>query len=47
MFHGQKKPVMDIIVRTEDERMINIEMQVENKDNYFYRAYRSTSSITT
>jgi len=37
MFHGQKKPVMDIIVKTEDERLINIEIQVEKKDNYFYR----------
>lgn len=37
MFGNQKKPVMDIMVRTEDGQLINIEMQVEKKDNFFHR----------
>ncbi len=37
MFRDQKKPVMDILVRTEDQRLINIEMQVDDHDNFFHR----------
>ena len=37
MFHSQKKPVMDIMVRTEDGKLINIEMQIDDKDNFFHR----------
>lgn len=45
MFRSQKKPVMDIKVSTEDGRLINIEMQVENKDNYFHRTQHYLSCM--
>jgi predicted transposase/invertase (TIGR01784 family) len=37
MFHSQKKPVMDVMVRSEDDKLINIEMQIDDKDNFFHR----------
>ena len=37
MFKKQKKPVMDILVSCENDELINIEMQVDNRDNFSKR----------
>lgn len=37
IFKKQKKPVMDIMVSCEDDSLINIEMQIDNRDNFSKR----------